>query len=267
MDKAVIADLGRQLFEANETRVTIPPITKTHPEVTVEDAYNIQQELLKCHLAAGRRISGRKIGLTSKAMQLQANVFSPDYGYLIDNRYYINGDVIPAGVLIQPKVEAELAFILNKDLQGPGVTGKDVLAVTEYVIASLEIVDKRYHGFYGHICDNVSDNAFFGAYLLGDLIMSPTKMDLSLIGLVLEQNGRQVATGVGAAVMGHPAEGVAWLANRMTELGTPLKSGELILSGSFVAAAFVQPGDFIRARFSGLGEVSVEFQKPQEEGQ
>ena len=248
---------GQQLFEACETGITILPLTKTYLDITIDDAYQIQQELKKRHIAAGRKLTGRKVGLTSKAMQKMANVFEPDYGFLFDSRYYVGGGTIPAGILIQPKVECELAFVLNRDLSFPQLTAQDVINSTSYVVASMEIIDKRYHDFYGHICDNVADNAAFGAYVLGDKIADPKKLDMELIGLTLEINGKQMNTGVGAAVLGNPAESVAWLAKRMIEVGMPLKAGELVLSGSFIAAEPIFPGDFISAKFSELGTVSI----------
>ena len=265
MTGELIEIAGKQLFNAYETNETIPPLTRTYPDITISDAYAIQQVLRRHHVEAGRRVVGRKIGLTSQAMRLQANVFEPDYGFIFDSRNYPNGGEIPYGVLIQPKVECELAFVLKEDLTDPNLTRKDVLEATEYIVASLEIVDKRYHDFYGHICDNVSDNAFFGAYILGDIILKPNDVDMELMGLILEVNGKQAGTGVGAAVMGHPTEGIVWLAKRMCEVNMPLKAGEIVLSGSFIGAEYAYPGDYFNARFSGLGDVSIRLAKKPEE--
>lgn len=265
MTREQIEEAGKLLFNAYETRETIKPLTRIYSDITVDDAYAVQQVLRHYHVKAGRKVLGRKIGLTSHAMRVQANVFEPDYGFIYDSRCYPNGSEIPYGVLIQPKVECELAFILKDDLSDPNLTREDALDATEYITAALEIVDKRYHDFYGHICDNVSDNAFFGAYILGDEILNPLDIDMELMGLILEVNGKQAGTGVGAAVMGHPAEGIVWLAKRMCEVNMPLKAGEIVLSGSFIGAEYIYPGDYINARFSSLGEVSVRLAKKPEE--
>lgn len=257
MNREEIELSGKQLFDAYETHVTIPPLTRTYPDITVDNAYAIQQVLRRYHEQAGRKVIGRKIGLTSQAMRQQANVYEPDYGFIFDTRSYPNGGVIPRGELIQPKVECELAFILKKDLVKPHPSQEDILDATDYVVAALEIVDKRYHDFYGHICDNVSDNAFFGAYILGDRILPPRAIDMEMMGLTLEMNGKLANTGIGAAVMGNPAAGVAWLANRMCEVDMPLKAGEIVLSGSFIGAEYAHPGDYFRATFSKLGDVSI----------
>jgi 2-oxopent-4-enoate hydratase len=262
MDKKLIEELAATLFAASRTREVGAPLTELHPDLTVEDSYRIQQAVLTRHLAEGRRITGRKIGLTSKAMQAMFGVYEPDFGNLLDHLAFNSGDEVPADLLIQPKVEGEIAFVLDRDLPARNVTVRDVLDATAYVTASIEIVDSRFRDWRIKLPDTVGDNASFGAYLLGDRRQRLGGIDLRLIGMVLEKNGVVIGTGAGAAAMGHPAACVAWLANRMNVLGTPLRAGDVVLSGALTAAADAKPGDRFRVQFDRIGEVSVAFALP-----
>ena len=260
MDKQLYPLLGRRLFDAYESCKPIGAFSLEYPDITIEDAYAIQMELKRCHEAAGRHVIGRKIGLTSKGMRAQANLDQPDYGFLFGEAQFFNGYTVPYGASIIPKVECELVFKLSADLDRRNLSREDVLDATEYICPSIEIVDKRYYNFYGNIYDNVSDNAFFYGYIMGDRIAKPREHNLDEIGLTVFQNGVQVLTGTGAGVMGHPTEGVIWLAGKMLDMGMPLRAGELILSGSFTGGLMAQPGDYFEAVFSDdLGSVRVSF--------
>lgn len=255
--------LGAELYQAWQTRSGGELFSVRYPEITLVDAYNIQLYTLEQYIANGSRVTGKKIGLTSKAMQELFGVYEPDFGNLLDNLAFNSGAEIPADLLIQPKVEGEIAFVLNSDLTGKLITARDVLDATAYVTAAIEVVDSRYGSWRNlKLNDSVSDNASFGAYVLGGTTCSVQDVDLRLVGMVLERNGAIVNTGAGAAAMGHPANCVAWLANKMNEFNTPLRKGDVILSGAVTAAVEAKPGDYFRVQFDRLGDVSISFGLP-----
>ena len=251
--------LGDELYDALKNCRVVEPLTSRHPEITVEDAYAIQQRLNARRMAAGETIIGKKIGVTSKAVMNMLGVFQPDFGLLTDGMVYNEGQAIPASTLIQPKAEGEIAFILKQDLIGPGVSASDVIAATEGVMACFEIVDSRIRDWKIRIQDTVADNASCGVFVLGDRVVSPLDVDLNTCGMVLEKNGEIVATGAGAAALGAPANAVAWLANTLGALGIPLKAGEVILSGSLAIMVPVKAGDSLRVTIGGIGGCSVRF--------
>lgn len=259
MDATLITQLGDELYTALTSRTVVDPLTNRHAGITIEDAYHIQQRMLARRLDAGERIVGKKIGVTSKAVQNMLGVFQPDFGYLLDGMIYNEGEAIPMESLIQPKAEGEIAFVLKKDLLGPGVSNADVLAATEGVMACFEIVDSRIRDWKIKIQDTVADNASCGVFVLGDALVDPRKVDLNTCGMVLEKNGDIVGTGAGAAALGSPVNAVAWLANTLGRLGIPLKAGEVILSGSLAALIPVQAGDSLRVTIGGIGGCSVKF--------
>lgn len=259
MEQKLIEQLGDELYTALTTRKTIEPFTNRGLDITVEDAYYIQQRMLSRRIEAGERIVGKKIGVTSKVVQNMLNVHQPDFGYLLDGMIYNEGEAIPMDTLIQPRAEGEIAFILKKDLMGPGLSNADVLAATEGVMACFEIVDSRIHDWKIKIQDTVADNASCGVFVLGDRMVDPRKVDLTTCGMVLEKNGDIVGTGAGAAALGSPVNAVAWLANTLGRLGIPLKAGEVILSGSLAALIPVQAGDSLRVSIGGIGGCSVRF--------
>jgi 2-oxopent-4-enoate/cis-2-oxohex-4-enoate hydratase len=254
-----ITNLGDELFEALQARRTVEPLTSRHPDITIEDAYAIQQRMLSRRLAAGERVVGKKIGVTSAAVMNMLGVFQPDFGWLTDGMVYNEGEAIPADSLIQPKAEGEIAFVLKKTLRGPGVTVADVLAATEGVMACFEIVDSRIQDWKIKIQDTVADNASCGAFVLGDRLVDPRDVDLTTCGMVLEKNGEIVATGAGAAALGHPANAVAWLANALGAHGVALEAGEVVLSGSLAIMVPVKAGDALRVTIGGIGGCSVRF--------
>lgn len=254
-----IQHLAAKLAEAEATRVGIDPLTYTDPDITVNEAYHIQLENIKNKVNEGRKIVGKKIGLTSVAVQKLLGVNEPDYGHLLDTMVIENGSTISCENMIQPKVEAEIAFILKHDLKGPNVTVLDVVQATDYVVPSLEIVDSRIQEWKIKLQDTVADNASSGFYVLGG---KPAKIDhinLELIGMALYQNGEVANTGVGAAALGNPAACVAWLANRLADYDISLKAGEVILSGALSGMVVAKPGDTFTARFAHLGQVSITF--------
>jgi 2-keto-4-pentenoate hydratase len=247
LEKAAIAGKG------------VEPITVMYPDITIQEAYQIQLATIDKKVATGSRIIGKKIGLTSLAMQQLLKVDQPDYGHLLDDMVVENGGTIPFSRVLQPKVEAEIAFVLKKDLIGPRVTAVEVLLATAYVLPALEIVDSRIADWKIKLQDTVADNASSGLYVLGGKPVAPHEVDLTLAGMVFYKNGEIVNTGVGAAALGNPAACVAWLANKLFEFGITLKAGEVILSGALSAAVNAEPGDHFRARIAHLGEVSVKF--------
>ncbi len=259
MNPDLIEQLGGELYQALAERRTLAPLTSRHPGITIEDAYAIQQKMLARRLAAGERVVGKKIGVTSKAVMDMLGVFQPDFGWLTDGMVFNEGEAIPASSLIQPKAEGEIAFVLKKTLQGPGVTAADVLAATEGVMACFEIVDSRIQDWKIKIQDTVADNASCGVFVLGDRLVDPRDVDLATCGMVLEKNGEIVATGAGAAALGHPANAVAWLANTLGRLGIALEAGEVVLSGSLAIMVPVQAGDNLRVTIGGIGGCSVRF--------
>ncbi|GAB3366888.1 MULTISPECIES: 2-oxopent-4-enoate hydratase [Giesbergeria] len=259
MTPELIQELGDELFEALQGRKTLAPLTSRHPEITIADAYAVQQRMTARRLSAGERVIGKKIGVTSKAVMNMLGVYQPDFGWLTDGMVYNEGEAIPADTLIQPKAEGEIAFMLKKTLKGPGITAADVLAATDGVMACFEIVDSRIQDWKIKIQDTVADNASCGVFVLGDRLVDPRDVDLATCGMVLEKNGEIVATGAGAAALGHPANAVAWLANTLGQHGIALEAGEVVLSGSLGIMVPVTAGDNLRVTIGGIGGCSVRF--------
>lgn len=259
MEQAQIKQLGDELYEALVAGKTVSPLTSRGFDISIEDAYHIQQQMLSRRLEQGERVIGKKIGVTSKAVMNMLGVHQPDFGYLLDGMVYNEGQSIVMDTLIQPKAEGEIAFLLKKDLQGPGVTAADVLAATEGVMACFEIVDSRITDWKIKIQDTVADNASCGVFVLGDQLVDIANLDLGLCGMVLEKNGEIVVTGAGAATMGHPVNAMVWLANTLGNLGIALKAGDIVLSGAMGAMVPVGKGDNLRMTIGGIGGCSVRF--------
>ncbi|MEX1029227.1 MAG: 2-keto-4-pentenoate hydratase [Paenibacillaceae bacterium] len=259
MNQVNVQQLSNELASARESGRGIAPLTEKYPNLSIHEAYQVQLETVSKELGLGKIITGKKIGLTSKAMQQLLGVPEPDYGHLFDDMVVENGGSISIDNVLQPKVEAEIAFILKKDLAGPNVTVLDVLRATEYVLPALEIVDSRIANWKIKLPDTIADNASSGLYVLGGRPTRVDQIDLTQIGMVLSKNGELVNTGVGAAVMGHPANCVAWLANKLSSFDIRLKAGEVILSGALSAAVDANRGDSFTARFAHIGQVSVHF--------
>ncbi|ALG66616.1 2-oxopent-4-enoate hydratase [Beggiatoa leptomitoformis] len=259
MDLERIQRYGDALYQALCTCQPIAPLTDTAPDLSIEEAYHIQLHIIEQRKAKGERVIGKKIGLTSKAIQTMLNVNQPDFGHLMSGMVYSDGDEIPVKTLLQPKAEGEIAFILKRDLNGPGITNADVLAATECVMPCFEIVDSRVKDWKIKIQDTIADNASSGVFVLGGTAISPHKLDLSLCGMVLEKNGEVLHTGAGAAALGSPVNCVTWLANTLGRLGIPLKAGEVILSGALAAMVSAQAGDNMRVSIGGLGSTTIRF--------
>ncbi|SEI59750.1 2-oxopent-4-enoate/cis-2-oxohex-4-enoate hydratase [Allopseudospirillum japonicum] len=260
MDQQLIQQCGDELFDAMQKRITLKPFSERFPEITVEDAYHISLRMIERRVAAGEKIIGKKIGVTSKAVQNMLKVHQPDFGFLTDKMAYSQGQQMPISEqLIQPKAEGEIAFILKKDLLGPGLTNADILAATEAVLPCFEVVDSRIENWQIKIQDTVADNASCGLFVLGDKAVNPRRLDLATCGMVVEKNGAIISTGAGAAALGSPVNCVTWLANTLGQFGIPLKAGEVILSGSLVPLEPVQAGDFMSVTIGGIGCASVRF--------
>lgn len=263
MDKATLTpeqhrEAAKSLLQAEQEVKPVQQLDETFPGMTIGDSYAIQKEVLAAKLAAGGRLRGHKIGLTSKAMQGIQGINEPDYGFLLDDMFHADGDTIPVSRYIVPRVEVELAFILNKPLKGPGITMHDVLRATEYVQPALEIVDGRTM-YPRRIVDNIADNAASAGIILGGRPVRPLDIDLRWVGCLLYRNGVIEETGVSAGVLGHPARGVEWLANKLAPFDTALEAGQVVLAGSFTRTVPVKAGDTIHADFGELGGVSVFF--------
>jgi 2-oxo-hept-3-ene-1,7-dioate hydratase len=260
-----ISDTARQLHDAERTKTRIPLISQTHPDMTMEDGYAIQAAWLDIKRAEGRRTIGYKIGLTSRAMQTNSNIDEPDYGSLLDDMLFAEGGDIPSDRFIRPLVEVELAFMLAKPLRGPGVTIFDVLAATEYVTPALEIIDLRVNpvdpqtGATAKALDTISDNAACAGIVMGGRPVKPDAVDLRWVGCLLHRNGVIEETGLAAGVLNHPANGVAWLANKLAPYEISLNPGDILLGGSFTRPVFARPGDVFHADYGPLGGVGVRF--------
>jgi 2-oxopent-4-enoate/cis-2-oxohex-4-enoate hydratase len=262
MSTPLIEQLGNELFQALRGRTTVAPLTARHPELSIEQAYRISLHLLRMRKAAGERVVGKKIGVTSKPVQDMLGVFQPDFGFLTDAMQYDDGATVSltqAG-LIQPRAEGEIAFMLNADLQGPGVTAEDVLDATAWVAPCFEIVDSRIHDWKIAIQDTVADNASCGVFVIGKRHTAPRALDLAAASMQLWKNGIPAGQGLGSAVQGHPAAAVAWLANTLGAFGIPFKAGELILSGSLAPLLTAVAGDRFTMEIEGLGTCSIAFE-------
>lgn len=259
MDKKLIKSLGDELYSALVGQSTVKPLTERYPDISIEDAYHISLQILERRLAAGEKMVGKKIGVTSKAVQNMLNVHQPDFGFLTDKMVY-SGEMPVSEKLIQPKAEGEIAFVLKRDIEGPGVTIPQVLAATEAVMPCFEVVDSRVEDWRIKIQDTVADNASCGLFVVNEeAAVRPQDVDLVTCGMVVAKNGKTISTGAGAAALGSPVNCVVWLANTLGQFGISLKAGEVILSGSLVPLEPVQAGDHMSVRIGGIGDCSVQF--------
>lgn len=261
MDASLITALGDELFNALRGRTTLAPLTQRHPGISLEQAYRISLRILHRRESLGERLVGKKIGVTSRAVQQMLDVHQPDFGFLTNAMQVADGSEVSfAGhQLIQPRAEGEIAFILGEDLQGPGITAQDVLAATQAVAPCFEIVDSRIEKWQIRIQDTVADNASCGVFALGAARIDPRDLDLARVEMHILKNGQPAGSGLGSAVQGHPCEAVAWLANTLGELGMPLRRGEIILSGALAPLIPLVPGDRLTLSMSGLGNASLSF--------
>lgn len=262
LNQETIVALGDELFDALRARRTLAPLTERVADIDIDDAYNISLHFLHRRTASGEALIGKKIGVTSKPVQDMLGVHQPDFGFLTDRMRVKNGSVvsIAGSGLIQPRAEGEIAFVLKKDLKGPGVTEDQVLDATDYVLPCFEIVDSRIHDWKIRIQDTVADNASCGVFVCGDDRVKPHALDLAAVKMDISKNGAHVASGLGSAVQGHPATAVAWLANTLGRYGIPFLKGEIILSGSLAPLLPALPGDRFHMTLAGIGEASIGFE-------
>ena len=263
-DKTLIDQLAAELNHAEKTRVQIEHFSKRFPGMTVEDGYQISRTWVAMKIAEGRTMKGHKIGLASRAMQQASQITEPDYGTLLDDMFFAPGD-IPTDRFIAPRVEVELAFVLKRKLEGNNITIDDVLAGTDHVTPTIEIIDARIEQFDRHskaprkVFDTISDNAANAGIVLGGHKALPGAIDLPWVGAILRQNGVVEETGLAAGVQGHPAIGVAWLARKLHAWGDYLAAGEVVLAGSFTRPVAAAKGDVFDADYGPLGHFEFQF--------
>jgi 2-oxo-hept-3-ene-1,7-dioate hydratase len=260
-----IAELARELYAARKSCTPVRQFSKRFAQMTVEDGYAIQRAWVALEVQDGRSIKGRKIGLTSRAMQQASQINEPDFAPLMDDMFFAQGTDIPINRFIAPRVEVELAFILGKPLKGPGATLFDVLSATEYVTPAIEIIDARIEQFdretkvMRKVFDTISDFAANAGVVLGGRPVKPTEVDLRWVGALLYKNGVIEETGLAAGVLNHPANGVAWLANKIAPFDEQLNVGDVVLAGSFTRPTAAQAGDNFHADYGPLGSVAFRF--------
>jgi 2-oxo-hept-3-ene-1,7-dioate hydratase len=263
-DENLIEQLAAELHQSEKTRTQIEHFSKRFPGMTVQDGYKISRAWVALKITEGRTVRGHKIGLTSRAMQQASQISEPDYGTLLDDMFFMPGD-IPANRFIAPRVEVELAFVLKRKLAGNNITIDDVLAATDYVTPAIEIIDARIEQFDRHtkamrkVFDTISDNAANAGIVLGGRKMLPGAVDLPWAGAILRQNGVVEETGLAAGVQGHPAIGVAWLAMKLHAWGECLAAGEVVLAGSFTRPVAANIGDVFDADYGILGRFEFQF--------
>lgn len=254
-----ITTIADELAEADRAHRVIPRITARYPEAAIEDSYAIQGVWRDQNIAAGRRLVGRKIGLTSKAMQEATGITEPDYGVMFDDTVYGTGDDIPVDLFSNVRIEVELAFVLKEPLEGPDCTLDDALRAIDYAVPALEILNSHIELEGRTIVDTIADNAAYGGMVLGDVRKRPDEIDLRWVPALLYRNGEITETGVAAGVLDHPATGVAWLANKFHHHGARLEAGEIILAGSFTRPVWVSRGDEVRCDFGPMGIITCRF--------
>jgi len=264
-DPVLIATCAAELLQAARTRTPVRQLSQRFPQLTIDDAYAIQWAWTQLRRDEGRVVQGRKIGLTSRAMQQAVNIDEPDYGVLLDDMFFADGDDIPLQRFIAPRVEVELAFMLARPLHGPNCTLADVLAAVEYVVPALEVLDARVQmtdavtGTGRTIVDTIADNAADAAIVVSTHRVRPEEVDLRWVSALLYRDGVIEESGVAAAVLDHPANGVAWLANKLHAHGAHLAAGELILAGSFTRPVWVTPQSTFHADYGPLGTITCRF--------
>jgi 2-oxo-hept-3-ene-1,7-dioate hydratase len=249
---------AQDILRAETDRVAIPQLSRTFPEMEIADAYRVQDLWAEARVARGARVVGHKIGLTSRAMQMASKMNEPDYGRILDDALYNDGAQIKAETFLKPRLEVELAFIMGEVLEGPGARIYDVMRATEFVVPALEIIDYRTE-VPRSIVDTIADNAAFGAIVVGGRPIRPMDVDIRWIGATLSKNGIIEESGVSAAVMGHPAAGIAWLVNKLHAVDARLEKGQIVLAGSFTRPVDIAVGDVIHADYGPLGAIGVSF--------
>lgn len=263
MTAQTIESIAEKIRDAESTGNLIPPVKDELPEATIETAYRVQQVNTDHHRQSGRLMTGRKIGLTSPAVQRQLGVDQPDFGILWSDTEYQDGQEIPYSKLHQPKIECEVALVLGKSLTGANTGIAELMQAVDYVVPALEVVGSRIAEWKISIYDTIADNASSGVYVLGGPARKLDGLDLRLCGMVMERDGQPVSTGCGAACMGHPLHAAVWLARTMIENNMPLQAGDVVLTGALGPMVNVNPGDVFTARINGLGSVRASFSEEQ----
>ena len=258
LNKKTRQQAADSLYQADQGRSIIAQLSKTYEGIELADAYAIQQMWLDKRVKDGARLVGRKIGLTSRAMQMASNFTEPDYGFLTDDMLIHDGAQIETARYVNPRLEVELAFIMGEDLSGAGCSVADVMRATEFITPALELIAYRTQ-VPRQIVDTIADNAAAGAIITGGRLVRPFDVDIRWVGATLSKNGVIEESGVSAAVMGHPAAGMAWLVNKLAAHSGGLKKGQIVLSGSFTRPINIVAGDVISADFGPLGSLGVRF--------
>ena len=265
LDPDTITTLARELYEARKTRTPVRHFSKRFPQMTIDDGYAVQRAWVALEKADGRTVRGRKIGLTSRAMQQASQITEPDHAPLMDDMFFESGGDIAITRFIAPRVEVELAFVLGKPLKGPGTTLFDVLAATEWVTPATEIIDARIEQFdretkvMRKVTDTISDFAANAGIVLGGRPVRPADVDLRWCGALLHKNGVVEETGLAAGVLNHPGNGIAWLANKIAPYGEQLSAGDIVLAGSFTRPVNAVAGDTFHADYGALGSIAFRF--------
>lgn len=254
-----VEEAAARLQTAAESRQPCPPVRDLLGVADVDAAYAVQHRISAARVAAGARVVGSKVGLTSAAVQQQFGVLQPDFGTLFSDTAYASEEPVALSRLLQPRVEAEVAFVLSQDVDDPTANVATVLRATDFVMAAVEVVDSRIAGWDITITDTVADNASSGLFVLGTVPFSPMGLDLAEVGMVLEHRGDPVSTGAGAACMGSPVVAVSWLARELARRGTPLRAGDVVLSGALGPMVTVAGPGCYRARLHGMGAVEAVF--------
>jgi 2-keto-4-pentenoate hydratase len=253
-------ELAADLAQAERSREPIAPLTSTYPDIDVVDAYEIQLINIRQRVAEGARVLGHKVGLSSKAMQQMMGVDEPDYGHLLDEMQVFEDTPVKAGRYLYPRVEVEVGFILAEDLPGADCTEDDVVAATEALAPSIELIDTRITDWKIALCDTIADNASSAGFVLGAARVAPRELDVKSIDAVLTRNGEVVTEGRSDAVLGNPVTAVAWLARKVESFGVRLRKGDIVLPGSCTRAIDARAGDHFVADFAGLGSVRLSFE-------
>jgi 2-keto-4-pentenoate hydratase len=259
VDVVMRAEAADLLLTAYRTHQPVEPLVEKYAQLTLDDSYEIQLMQIAQRVAGGARVKGHKVGLTSPAMQRQMKVDQPDFGHLLEDMFFLENLPIPTEVYLQPRIEPEVAFVLRRDLRGPGVTVAEAAAAVDFVLPALEIIDSRIRDWKIGILDTIADNASSGGVVLGSTPHALGDVDLRLSGCILHRNGEVVGTGAGGAVLGSPLNSLVWLANTLGARGVALEAGHVVLPGSITASVPVSPGDAFTATFAGLGSVTARF--------
>lgn len=266
LSEAQVSRAADELYQAEKARQQVAPVTQRFPHMDMDDAYAIQSQWVKRKVAEGDPVIGYKVGLTSRTMQRAMNIETPDFGVLLESMLFRNNQVISHADFTDPRIEVELAFVLKKPLSGTDLTVKDVIDATDYIVPALELIAARSYrvdpktGYTRTVMDTISDNAANAGIIIADDRFFPQQIDMRWSGAILYKNDVIEETGLAAAVLGHPAEGICWLAKRLAPHGIALEPGQILLSGSFTAPVIVQPGDKIRVDYGTLGEVRCQFE-------